>query len=1257
MVLTTDFYPDSIVDYVVQELSYEGSSGVSFDKLWELLSVKVKVDELYKKIIYAWLSENEKIEIIQDNNEVVSPKPSSYNEIELGRYFIKVSNGFQWISLTGSPKENNPIGGMAFDLLVEIAKSRSEGIDSLSLTKATGQDARSLTQRIKVLGSLVQKIPIIRNGRTLSLLILTKFYNAKKVNVIAVNENSDSITVSSEDIRSRIINALKAAKHGIRQVGDLRREMEMDKSPKLKRVFRSSVNYLESKRYLAKVLVVSPAVPKRKFSALKYIIDYSPKSDNQTEDGEAEEDDDEEEDETFNEGAIDDELKNLGEEELPTSLTNVEDIQIKSADEATDTPLFNRHFPYQNQIYEIIDETALIGISSGQIIESVFGLSYRRLFAKLIDCYTSGKLIPHLANYGIIRHYDFKGRTKFYRHLSRPNFLVFSNKAVDPDGSKLPAYKAATSTLKLLNKKYFAPLNAGVDLVEHDGISTIYWFGNLNDISAEHRAALRQRNNTPSSPDSNNDTSKRKRGRPKKGDEGKLTKAKKSKKEKITEVAVIPDPDTGTIESVVPSQVADYSSSAHAAVPTEIDPDLIQNKSPTDAPKEPAAIETSVSKDLTVADLQGPSFKAIERLRGIIEVLEDNEGVFTYDFRFLEAVREKLGLNIDKRTFGRDIQMLKNQQKVCTEEFFGRLNTFRIIYTSSTSSDTINTFKDVLKGKKTAKALVPKKHDEVKDVHLEFFDHELSRSFHEAPPAKKVKRERSKSKTDMVKEVQRKSKELGENVSIGQSPGGHSKKKPSKKAASEAKPKKKTPLKPKTEENVDDLNWDANSKKARKPHGIRKKRNASHLNSSETMLLFKAVIICKTIDENQINWGKISNLFQGISEEVLRKKWPRVRLLMGPEGSKVARRTWKRILLAAVREDKITLPEVEELDLEALVKLWQDAEMAGGVEETSEPLYANYEENFAHYNFVKSTAISNAFSYDSNSMVQREQYLVSKSFTYKEAELEDEATEETAQTEPSHAVIRRIIIAILASGQNANIRKLPLLDSFDKKHVDDTFLEMTKRKEILVGSDSKVVLGETLTHILDDTSYDISLQKVSSLYNIFKNIFEADKGLILDPIFDNSFMVPIVELLSQNSLDLVRVDHYRREVLSGYEARTLEREKLDCDIIITKGKHAIKEAATNSPLVPMGKPCSRIWIDVEGQINKVIWNKVNRAVLTSILSQPGITIPDLHTKLNPLLSKAELLEVVRWLKDGLSIIQKDYESLWLLPGWYTIFGV
>lgn len=1308
MALEMELYPDIIVDYIVKELSYEGTAGVLFDKLWELVSLKVKVDHLYKKIIYSWLSKNEKIEILKNDGTVIEPKPIKYADVENTGSFIRVNTDYLWISLTGAPKENNPIGGMAFDLLVEIAKSRGEGIDSLSLTKATGQDSRSLTQRIKALGTLVKKLPIIKNGRTLSLLILNEFYDPTKNNTVSVNEKNDDIIVSSTDIRLRIIGSVKNAKHGIRQIIDLRRELELDKTDRLKVTYRSAVNYLVEKKCLSKVLVIAPSAPTKKFLSLKYLKDYVPKTDPSENDDEPQEEDEGDE---IDDDFIDDELKELEGEEQPTSLSNVDDLQVTSLEDDQQVPALNRFFPLQNQVFEIVDKSGPAGLSSTAILESIFGKGYWRLFSKMIGSYTSGKLIPHLANYGIIRHYDFKGRTKFYRYLTKPNLSKISNQPLDPNGSVLPSFKPTKTTLTSLNKKHYTPLIGGVNLVDDNGTTKIHWHGQ-GGSETDMVKVKKSSSNLFAGVDNKGDdsTPKKKRGRPKKGEEASASNTPKPKrmKQKLKPKDLQEDeikdenkPDveipTANGDTKEPSQERDQRITPQVAdihsemVQEAIEPvDSSRNHSQDNAKDMKA--DTGKNKDekpgnvLTISEVQGSSFRAIERRTAILKILEENDGVHINDFTFVEALRALLNSTVDKRAFKGDISSLISQGKVRIEEGFksrDNMKPFSIVIGPTATQESIKSLTDEIKGKKT---LSLKKHDEVQNVELEFYDEEFGKSFNEVPnsPPKKRRRTKKPVNTEMVEELQREAIESGvANVQADTTSEETIKNEPKKKATSNStakgavekdvtKPKRPrkvaTTRKPvsskvKQEPHPED-DWEINSKKSRKPHTTRKKRNASHLNSADTMLLFKAVIICKTIKENQIHWDKIAGLFDDIPTEILRKKWPRIRMMMGPEGSKSARRTWKRILLASVREGKITLAEVEELDLETLVKLWQDAEMMGGVEEVGESLFANYEENFTHYNFVKSSASNNAFSYDSNSMVQREQFLVDKSFTYSENdEATIEATSVTGHLEQlstkatTKDIIKHVIISILASGKNANIQKLPFLETFDKKELEEVFLEMTRRKEILVGADSKLFLGETLTHILDDISYDFSLTKINHFQHVLKNVFDANKGLILNSIFDNSFMVPIVELINQQKMNLIRIDHYRKEVLTGYEARTIEREKLDCDIILSKNSIPIENYRNNTPLVPIGKPCSKIWIDVEGKINKIIWNKVNRIVLTSILSQPGITIIDLYWKLSPLLSPSELADILKWLQDAQSIAAKDFNGLWLLPQWYTIFGV
>ncbi|CCH46700.1 Transcription factor tau subunit [Wickerhamomyces ciferrii] len=1366
-------YPDSIVNKALTELAYEGSQGVSFDKLWELLTPILQIDGFYQKVIYAWLIKNSNVEILNAEEKVIDA-PKNYDDIAQGKYFIRVTSDYQCLVLTGLPKENNPIIGRAYDLLVEIAKSRKEGIDTLTLTQKTGQDKRSLTTRIKNLGNLVVKVPILKNGRNLSLLTLTKFFDNAAYNKNPIkSEKEEKFIINVEDIRLRIINALKNAKHNIRQTADLKRELEMDKSSKLSRNFKSITTYLEEKQFLEKVFVVSPKPPKRQFLALKYLKDYIPKNqrdqnDNDDLDDDDDIPDDDDEEQELNEDLIDDNLKDL-ENEAPTSLTNVENIEITSSKNSKNYTIFNRIFPLQNQIFQLVNNSGTSGLSTNDLLDTVLGRSYDRLFTKVMECYTPENLIPNIANHSIVRHYDFQGKVKFYRYLTRPNFLKFSGQDQDLNGSTLLTYEPTNTSLKELNKKHFTTLNSGVSVVTTlDGHKYLQWFGS-QVIEGSTPSKSKKKKTTKKDA---NDNTKKKRGRPRKGEED----SNKNKQLKVSNIesqtsnideipfigepsitpqisstrTSIPHQDQEPEKEPQPETQDDISSSIDPQLANPTDIPVADSTTTTENPEPstsdtPTTTEKSSSKDkrktkfneagkfkhskeklITVSDLKVTSFKALERMNTIMKVLKDNNGVMENSIIFSEAVNKEANQQIDRKTFKKDVNSLIEQNKIYIGEFFiGReQQNHSVIILKGTTNEDLNKAEHIMKEnlKSSGKPLAKK--STLENIDLEFYDDDFKKSFEtELPPTKRMRAmERRAQRVKELAQNEEEKNEVNENNDNDindhakaiekayreaqtsntltyvdesssfpfptsapiqapvqaqfQAPNTGLTRKSTKAAP---KPKKKsTPKKqavkskpivakaPRVRKEKKTTEWDTPKPKEQRGQSYRNKRNTSNLNSADTMLLFKAVIICKTITKNIIDWEKITKLFNGIPEEILKKKWPRIRMMMGQNGGKVARRTWKRILLSAVKEGRISLEEVENLNLENLVKIWQDSEILGLSDDLSDSLFANYEDNISHYNFVKSSISTNSYLYDPNSMVQREQYLVSRSFTYENNDEKDfaQAVDHVVNNDDgfeednvnNRSIIRKTIIAIILSGTNTNIRKLPLLESFDKQLVDEVFMEMTRKKEISINLDTKVSIGETLNNILNSNTYDFSITKVNQIQNLLNEVFEAKKAFVLNPIFDNAYMVPIIELLSRNQLDILRVDHYRKEVLEGYEARVIEREKLDCDIILAPGSEKIQNVSNESPLVPMGKPCSYIWIDVEGKINKNVWNKINRLVLITILGKPGITKFDLLEKLSLVLNKEELIKILEWLVDAKAIKEGEFQGVWLNPFWYTIFG-
>jgi transcription factor C subunit 3 len=1269
-------HPDIITSHVLEQLAYEGASGVPFERLWELLPAGNEVTPLYKSIVYSWIRTNENLELTSQNS--IIDVPATIDEVPSDA-LIKITEDYQWLVLTGSPKENNSIGNAAFQLLTEIAKQRESGVDSLTLIKTTGQDNRSLTSRIKVISHLIKKFTILKKGRTLSLFIFNKFYKEDILNDFTIsNGTSKEVTINLVDLREKITNTLKAAKSGIRQMNDLRRELEMDKSPRLKVAFKSTISYLQFKGCIAKLLVVSSVSQTKKIRSVKYLKDYV-KADSAT----VEDDNDDEE--FFNSNLIDDVLKDLDDEddEQSSSIINNNAAKIEIVDASTTsthTPSLNRFYPLQNQLYEKIQAHGQTGCSSNYIIDEFFGVEYSRLFTKLIESFTSGKLLPHIADLGIIRHYDFNGRVKFYRYITRPNLLALTHQPEDPNGFVLPPFKVKSrETFSQLNKKNFVSLGAKIDTYLDDhGVQRVLWRGDgiqvANVIKEEDDDIHELDDITP----------QKKRGRPKKGEVRPKKDVKKSKRSQ--------DIDEQT------DQTADEIQQIRQ-IQQIIDQTERQQQEGSSSVKEEHIDE---KPQLIISEIKGTSFKAIERQAAILRLLEDSDGVREDNINFLNDVRDELGYIVDKKTFRKDIASLISQDKLFIEEIqedveanddedegyqedadVKIIKVTSLLISVNANIDAIENLKRTIRERQTKKnSAFSKKLEEV-NLEIDFFDTELRDSFNnpkipiikpqaeKKPPKNKqprqIKPKKTTSKTSHKAEVKQKytarveasepfdpntstTDELFENV--------RTKVRPNFKKLKEPKVSNVTA-----------------------PHG-RKRRNGLNLTSRETLILFKAVIICKTINENRIIWSKISELL-GIDSTILRTKWPRIRMMMGTTGIKVAKRNWKKILLNSVRGGEIEMNQIENLELHELVALWEDhdsmnvnseGDFNGAIAELNDEnkLFINPEDNDKHYKFVKLNDEDENIKnhYDSNSMIQREQFLINTVFTYSgkaEDKSEDSNVYEDGGAVDDLEKIRNIIIAIVASGTNLEVKKLQVLEEFDKDVVNKVFLKLIKSRQIVISHQnqedgkppiSKVLLGEKISTILDDSTFDFKLPKVSKFQNLLKEMLEAQKGLILNPLFDNSYLVPILELAKDKALDLTRVDHYRKEVLSGYEARTLEREKLDSDIILTSLNNQLIKSSPETLKVPIprGKPCSHIWIDITGSINAELWEKLLKIIVSTLISKPGIVFTGLSKILSPVLSKSDLKSILRWLQENGAVHQGEFDGYWLQSQWYMSLG-
>lgn len=1182
------FSPDGLLDFGAEQLAYEGADGVFLADLFAMFEAhyNIKLDSFYQSIIINWIKNDDRF------------------LLDLAKHHIKLSHDEHWRQLTGFAKENNPVGASAFQLLVEIAKSKQEGIDSLTLVKRTGQDSRSLTSRLKVLNHLVKKIAIIKNGRTLSLLILLKFVNSNHNNTVISNENSSTavasnnttgsgIAVNIKLIKYKIILSLKNAKNGVREINDLKRELEMDKNRRLNRVFKSFYSSLEEHGYLEKVIVVSG---NQKFRCLKYIKDYiidennsgGNTSSNNEDDAELEDfvNDNGNDDKEFDETAIDDDLKELDDEFNSGNLSKFENnLQILPSSNNESTPVFNLVFPLQNQIFEIIDSTGTNGISSINLMRKLFGVHYSRSFTRLIEIFLNNEVD---LKWSIQRNYDFNGRIKFFRYLTKLNLMKKSNQLIDLEFNQLPQLIKSNVSLSELNELEYIPLAAGVHRTD-DG--RILWKG---------YDAYKEVKKRPSA---------------------KLTEEKKLKKQKLQEK--------------LQAETLPLQQQPQETIKSEVE-------------------EKKSNNSLKIANIEGSSFKEIERLQELLSIIKKYNGIHQLDHSLLVELRDKMGYSIDKRTFRKDIESLVSQNQLVkqvivledqgtSDDEDDEIETaVEIVTLPTTSNEIIEQFKYQFNPKDEVKT-VTRKLNEINNVEVDFYDNDYKQSLLEDKklshtkqvqplkpnkPNPKLPLARIKPKRKGSGDIKTKIEPLDSSLS------------PSLESAS---PTVKNEL-----AQALGLKNIEKGKKQPKPKRMARTRKLESLTSADSLRLFKAVIISKSIKNDVIEWEKISEIFDNYSMDLIQKKWPKVRMQMGPTQTKIAKRNLKKLLIQSVSNGKITIEEIETMDLNKIIKIWTDAEISGSFEESGEQLFANYEDNLETYKFVptndgESTSKIELFPPNS-SIIQREEILTNKSFTYKEG---DDVIEEESEDEK----LRRMVLAVLLSGNNFEITKLKFLEKY-KDQIDAIIEQMISNKEIQI-HDSKLVIRDKIKSLLEESVFDFSIIKCNEFQAVLREIVSSNKALLLNKLFDNSNMVSIVELLHDRAIDLVRIDYYRKDVMTGYEARTLEREKLDCDLIIVPSeKNTIGEQPSKSVLIPIDKPCTLLWINVKGQVNKEIWNKLVTVITMTILSNPGITQHVLYEDFKMLLSYRELHLVLNWLIESKAVRVGELEALYVAPQWY-----
>lgn len=1120
-------------------------------------------------------------------------KIDSHNHSDImtaqGAIDVAITEDKLWLSLTGYTKKECSIGGLAFELLLEIAKAKDTGINTMELARKTKQDPRSITGRIKKLGNLVSGVQVIYKGHVVKLLKLRK---------LAFGEMTTKPYVNIRDYLPTIVDVVKKSKNGVRQLIDLKRELKFDKDKRLSKSFIAAIAWLDEKEYLKKVLVVSPTNPAIKIRCVKYLRDYASeeKTSNDFED-DSDDNEDDVHDNSEDKGGLEEEEAFEGLDSFnATSLLQDQNLIVQESTKGEKKEfMINRFYPMQNQTFGLVAKHGTAGLSTMETVNTITGKDYKRSFTKSSESYIDsvGKQKKDSNGFGLVRVYDFEGKKKFYRLFTESNFRTLSGTQEPPDLGSFKDLKEQKKTICELNDKNYVPLNNTLRFISRNDEDHFFWYGDLKVPVSD------------------------------------ATKAKKRKK-------------TDTSEESLKRKKHVRNSPG-----TTKD----KQKSPTDKLELSTGVSVSAEESnsnnsmISIDGFSASSLKSLQRQRAILEIIKRNGGVTFFRDQLFEDVTKFMRSQtlLDKKTIRGDVNLLVASKKlnVNVDPSTGK----RILYLPGVTEETIRNY--ITDDKDNKKAYFT---DVIQSTDIYFFDHTEKNRFHRGvKSAERVRKFQKSSRKEVVADSSIQSKKrVGKSrsqiktkdASLSAQKGATTSQKNNSESVSFGYASPTTTA----TETAPELGY-----KVRKNHKTAQKEKGStnyfNVGSKEgARALVMAIVISKSI-KGQILWDFVTKLFPNNSLDNLKKQWTIRRVRMGHSGWKAQIEKWRKIMVEAVKDERATLEDAECLNLLKLIRLWMEVER--NEKEKPIKLYKNHQENYKRYTLLKdasNTRVRHGLAM--SSMVQRESYLLKKTYTY-----ENNARETYSLVEDE---IRSVIRSILIGNNAMDTEEIDVLQNFSKDDVDKVILDMAKERQLSFVDSSKLQLTDIIFEFLQTKGNYEFFEKTSLYRRNFLQMLNSNKAIVVSSEVSNHAACVLIDLLESREIKMFEVLMPIKEKPMHYTTRKYEVGALTPPLLCT-GNGVLAERQIKKVPIPLGKPFSCLWIDSQGNIRNEIWNKLVAITINEILFNPGINLETLVHRYHKVVSLREMKDIVQWFINSNVIKELSFGGLFVNCNWYAVF--
>ncbi|GMG40303.1 unnamed protein product [Ambrosiozyma monospora] len=412
--------------------------------------------------------------------------------------------------------------------------------------------------------------------------------------------------------------------------------------------------------------------------------------------------------------------------------------------------------------------------------------------------------------------------------------------------------------------------------------------------------------------------------------------------------------------------------------------------------------------------------------------------------------------------------------------------------------------------------------------------------------------------------------------------------------------------------------------------GARRSRLNIGLQNKDVMVLIRCVIILQSLSRKSIiDWHKLDEYFcKKYHPDIMRRAWPRYKKTVGYRVLERTRRLWEKILVDAIEKGQVSVQDLLAGDLKKMMGVWKSADTSKFSSKDFE-LVKDYDENMKDKIFQPFAPLASQDNFrDWLSKLDRTAQLAATPFMY------------------------------------------PCVDKFDSEQAKRLFgtmagevytnalSQLEDMKAIAyLGDRSKIkfMLTERLMAVIDVKFKESLFRNAARFMEILEEAKSVNKGIILSTLSPDGAFISIFNCFAYNQIEVTRIDQ-KPPKLDTYTTKSQERTLLECDFIISKCKSPDESSKIVSVPLPTGTPCSRIWIDLQGDFNKKLFFKSVATIMRIIVFYPGVTLNVLLNKLAPFLENFEVKVLLDWLVAKNAIIAGPHTGYWVNQHWYAVFG-